>query len=421
MAAITMWDIITGNRQALNAPETPIYSPPPPPAYDPYSARPAFKPASESTKTVAELEQEERDRKKAAVEEANTPETLDKRSQDVITGLYGGGPGSRVLTEDEFYNGWTDALGNYRQGTPRETRTEEELAAIRYRNLSHDWYKSGMDHFTGSRDIGENDFGDNIHVYGNGDIYDEAMAYVREVYGTPAGKGVMAPWMNTYDKDRFGTYNLVRGSDYNAFLGNHGRRQSNVDGYRDDSIAGYFKNAFAGQDQIKNRSDAIRSLRQWNEVEGGRGVGLNKATEVMTKQYFDQMDLANKFGLTWEQAGAVVNQNQGAGTNQNYNESGGSPVNPGNAYVADNEPNLGNGMLSHQNSSWLDVLGRGGAQNWDSLLGQYTYGTPLDWASMDNQTVQTEFSELFDTGGMFTQGKNRDLIYAKLMENMGRV
>jgi len=128
----------------------------------------------------------------------------------------------------------------------------------------------------------------------------------------------------------------------------------------------------------------------------------------MTKQYFDQLDLANKYGLTWEQAGAVANQN--------YNESGGSPVNPGNETVLP-----GNGMLSRQNSSWMDVLNRGGADNWDSLLGQYTYNSPLDWASMDNQTVQTQFSDLFDSGGMFTQGKNRDLIYAKLMENMGRV
>ena len=78
-------------------------------------------------------------------------------------------------------------------------------------------------------------------------------------------------------------------------------------------------------------------------------------------------------------------------------------------------------MLSRQNSSWLDVLNRGGAQNWDSLLGQYTFNGPLDWASMDNETVQAQFSDLFDSGGMFTQGKNRDLIYAKLMENMGRV
>jgi hypothetical protein len=79
-------------------------------------------------------------------------------------------------------------------------------------------------------------------------------------------------------------------------------------------------------------------------------------------------------------------------------------------------------MLSYQDSSWQDVLNRGGASldNWDSLLGQYTYDSPLNWASMSDQEVENSFGNLFDNGGMFTQGKNRDLIYATLMENLGR-
>lgn len=73
-------------------------------------------------------------------------------------------------------------------------------------------------------------------------------------------------------------------------------------------------------------------------------------------------------------------------------------------------------------SSWQDVLNRGGASldNWDSLLGQYTYDSPLNWANMSDQEVQNSFDNLFDNGGMFTQGKNRDLIYATLLENLGR-
>jgi hypothetical protein len=416
MAALTMWDILAGNGQALNAPEQPIYSPPPPPVFEAYSPRPASKPASQTTKTVAELEQEERDRKKAAVEEANTPKSVEERSKELIKNMYGGYNGQfggRVLTPDEIQFGYTNALGEYRQGRPSLAQlglTEEEAQRRRFRNLSHEWYESGMDHFEQPWELTDEwDISDNAVAYGNPEWMEKAKQYVNGL----AGQNTVSPWLNTFQQDRIGTYNLIKDADYNAFLGAFGERQSNVDGYRDDSIAGWFKNAFAGKDQIRNRSRAITDLRLWNENSDSAGipnpgVGLNKATDVMTKQYFDQLDLANKYGLTWEQAGAVANQN--------YNESGGSPVNPGNETVLP-----GNGMLSHQNSSWMDVLNRGGAPNWDSLLGQYTYNSPLDWASMDNETVESQFSELFDTGGMFTQGKNRDLIYAKLMENMGRV
>jgi hypothetical protein len=350
---------------------------------------------------AARLAEEARLRELAAAEFAAAG-SVEDRHKNLIKNMYGtynGEFGGRVLTEDEFHNGWVDALGNYRQGTPRETRSAEELAEIRYRNLSHDWYNRGMDHFTASREIGQNDFGGNIHAYGNGDVYDEAMRYVRDVFGVPDDQGVTGPWVNTYDWDRFGTYNFVRDPDYNAFLGSFGRKQSNVDGYRDDSIAGYLKNAFAGQDQIVNRSSALRDFKQWTASEGA-GAGLNTATDVMTQQYFDQLDLANKYGLTWEQAGAVVDSNGGGSNNLTS----------------------GNGMLSYQDSSWQDVLNRGGASldNWDSLLGQYTYDSPLNWASMSDQEVENSFGNLFDNGGMFTQGKNRDLIYATLMENLGR-
>ena len=396
MAAITPWTlgleaIANGTAQTVDVPYTS--------SFEYFNNLQGYRDAE-----AARLAEEARLRELAAAEFAAAG-SVEDRSKELIKNMYGaynGEFGGRVLTEDEFHNGWVDALGRYRQGTPRETRSEEELAEIRHRNLSHDWYESGMDHFQGSREIGRNDFGSNIHAYGNGDIYDEALAHVRTMFGTPDGQGVMGPWVSTYDHDRYDTYNLIKDPDYNAFLGTFGRKQSNVDDYRDDSIAGWFKNAFAGQDQVRNRSGAINDLRVWNENEGNGGYGLNKAADVMTKQYFDQMDLANKYGLSWEQAGAIVDAN--------------TPNNGG----SNNLPNAG--MLTNQESSWLDVINRGGAslENWDSLLGQYTYNSPLDWASMDNATVESSFGDLFDNGGMFTQGKNRDLIYATLMENLGR-
>ena len=395
MAATTIWDLML-NDPTNKTVETPYTS-----SFDYYRVMQSARDAE-----AARLAEEARLRELAAAEFAAAG-SVEERSNQLITDMYYGGTAEedrRVITPAELKTGYVNSSGEYVPGRATSFgdmgMAEDDAQKIRYRNLSHDWYNAGMDYFTGSREIGKNDFGDNIHAYGNGDIYDEAMRYVREVYGTPEGQGVMTPWINTFDHDRLGTYNFVRDPDYNAFLGQFGRKQSNVDGYRDDSIAGWFKNAFAGQDQIRNRSDAIRDLRIWNENKGNGGVGLNKATDVMTKQYFDQLDLANKYGLTWEQAGAVVDSN-----------GGGS-----------NGINSGNGMLSYQDSSWQDVLNRGGASldNWDSLLGQYTYDSPLNWASMSDQEVENSFGNLFDNGGMFTQGKNRDLIYATLMENLGR-
>lgn len=416
MAATTMWDILLAGGGAP-APAVPDYTF----DYIPDFSSSDFKPAATSTKTVAELEQEERDRKRAATEESSTPKSVEDRSKELLANMYGGYNGEfggRVLTPSEMQFGYTNALGEYVAGQPTQAQlglTEEEAARRRHKSLSQEWYTAGMDLFEGSRPYGNGDFADNVHSRGDGTIYDEAMAHVRNMYNVPLDQGVMTPWFNTFEKDRLSTLDFVRDSDYNAFLGQEGLKQSNANGYRNDSIAGWFKNAFSGADQVRNRLDAIQSLRYWNEDKLSGGYGLNKATDRMTKQYFDQLDLANKYGLTWEQAGAVANQN--------YSESSSPPVNPGNGAVLPGNGTAlpGNGMLSRQNSNWMDVLNRGGAQNWDSLLGQYTYNSPLDWASMDNQTVQTEFSDLFDTGGMFTKGKNRDLIYAKLMENMGRV
>lgn len=394
MAALTYWDML------LNDPTAKTVTAPYEGSFGYYRNLQNVKNAE-----AARLQHEADLRAQAAAEFAAAG-TSEERSKTFLANMYHGGTPEedrRVLTQDEIKNGWVDSTGAYhsgRQSFADYGMASEDSQATRHRQASHDWYTSGMDLFEGPYAItNEWDLSDNASVYGNPDWMQRATDHVNGI----AGRNTISPWVDTFQHDRIGTYNLVRDSDYNAFLGSEGARQSGIDGYTDDSIAGYFKNAFAGQDQVGNRTDAIRSLRQWNE--GGAGDGLNKATDVMTKQYFDQLDLANKYGLTWEQAGAVIDSNGGTAT-------GGS-----------NDLASGNGMLSHQKSSWMDVLNRGTAslENWDSLLGQYTYDSPLNWAGMSDQEVENSFGNLFDNGGMFTQGKNRDLIYATLMENLGRV
>lgn len=402
MAARTPWTlaleaIANGTAQPVEVPYTS--------SFDYFNTMQATRDAE-----AARLQEEARLRELAAAEFAAAG-SVEDRSKNLIKNMYGaynGEFGGRVLTPDEIRYGYTNALGDYVEGRPTLAQlglTEEEAEQIRFRNLSHDWYNSGMDLFEQPFELtNEWDISNNSGAYGNPEWMEKAQQYVNGL----AGGNTLSPWVNTFQHDRIGTYNFVKDPEYNAFLGQFGRKQSNVDDYRDDSIAGWFKNAFAGEDQVTNRRNAINSLRNWNENEGNGGYGLNRATDVMTKQYFDQMDLANKYGLTWEEAGAVIDATTPIGTTPNNGGSNNLP---------------GTGMLTNQQSSWQDVLNRGGAslENWDSLLGQYTYNSLLDWASMDNATVESSFGELFDSGGMFTRGKNRDLIYAKLMENLGRV
>lgn len=164
----------------------------------------------------------------------------------------------------------------------------------RYRALSHDWYNSGMDQFQGPFELTNQwDISDNVNSYGNPAWMNAATDYVDSI----AGQSTISPWVDTYQQDRIGTLNYVKNPEYNAFLGGRGNLQSSVPGYRDDSIAGYFKEAFSDPAQIKNRNDAIRNLRIWNENAGNGGVGLNKATDPMTKQYFDELRLNELYGL----------------------------------------------------------------------------------------------------------------------------
>ena len=154
--------------------------------------------------------------------------------------------------------------------------------AIRERQMSHDLYRSGLDHYSGE--------------------YDEtAMSqWVNQLAGQPT----VSPWINVTDDARQSTYSAFMEDNYNPFIGNEGAwvtpegndiRGSNngtAEGYRDDSISAYLKNAFAGQDQVKNRADALRSFKKWNGTE----QGINTASTRMNQRYFNELGLGD-FGL----------------------------------------------------------------------------------------------------------------------------
>jgi len=155
------------------------------------------------------------------------------------------------------------------------------------RQTSHDWYTGGMDHYNGPVD--------------NGHEWKQAASrWVNARNGGPT----ISPWINTFDHASELAYNRMRMDNYNPFLGREGgwvgdenfALTGNSEGYRDDSIAGWFKQAFSGSDMVKHRRNAIRGL---NNFVGGSGDYGNKATTRMTKELFDQMNLAEQYGLEW--------------------------------------------------------------------------------------------------------------------------
>ena len=196
-----------------------------------------------------------------------------------------------------------------------------ELAAkIRARQLSQEWYTGGMDYYNGP-------------VGGDDESWKRA---AEEWVNARNGRPTISPWINTFDSDVENTYNRMRMDNYNAFLGREGGWVGDEDvevtgnsaGYRDDSIAGWFKDQFASNDMAKYRLDAIRTLNGWNSQVrnpnyqssmdrsarwiNGEGNGINKATTRMTEEYFNQMDLANKFGLSWGESGQAQGGRQGS-------------------------------------------------------------------------------------------------------------
>ena len=302
-----------------------------------------------------------------------------------------------------------------------------DAAKIRARQASHDWYTGGMDYYDGPVDNGH-----------------EWRAGAEQWLLDRNGKPTISPWINTFDHDAENTFNRMREDSYNPFLGSEGRwvgdEQAGIgpmDGYRDDSIAGWFKQQFAGEDMIKHRADALRELNQWNNQvrndmggwDDGAGRGINKATEVMTEEYFNQMGLGDKFGLTWQ------------GAAQNNPSSNGDAVDS-------------TGMMS---SSWIDVMKDGVSafnDRWNAnnrgrgMMTGITGGprpnnNPLeskgfppkppgmsDEAYLAVCTFGSEngknltggpmpFSD-FPIEGMFKQdGPDRCLVYSKLMEQLG--
>ena len=176
---------------------------------------------------------------------------------------------------------------------------------IRARQASHDWYANGMDHYTGAVDNGH-----------------EWKAAAGQWVNDRNGKPTVSPWINTFDHDSQNTFERMRQDNYNPFLGREGgwvgedATVSGVsEGYLDDSIAGWFKQQFAGDDMVQHRRDALRTLNGWNsQVRNpnyqsnmdrsekwmdGQGRGINKATTKMSRKFFDEMGLGDKFGLEW--------------------------------------------------------------------------------------------------------------------------
>jgi hypothetical protein len=142
-----------------------------------------------------------------------------------------------------------------------------------------------MDHYTGPVDNGH-------------EWRAAASRWVNDRNGGPT----ISPWVNTFDYAVEDAYNGIRQDDYNAFLGREGgwanAEESYLNGntraYRDDSIAGWFKQAFAGDDMVKHRANAIKGLNDWV---GGNGDDLDKGSTRMNKRAFEEMGLAEKYGL----------------------------------------------------------------------------------------------------------------------------
>jgi hypothetical protein len=81
----------------------------------------------------------------------------------------------------------------------------------------------------------------------------------------------------------------------------------------------------------------------------------------------------------------------------------------------------GSGMLSGRGSTWQEVVQRGGKSldSWDPYLGQFTgLNEPVNWASLGINEINTKFDELFQMG-LFGDIANAELIYMRLLENLG--
>ena len=271
----------------------------------------------------------------------------------------------------------------------------DQARAIRERQMAHDFYRSGIDHYAGE--------------------YDEAAMFDFINQMPHITQTTTSPWINVTDDARQSTYNAYMEDNYNPFIGNEGAwvtpegndlRGSNngtAEGYRDDSISAYLKNAFAGQDQVQNRANALRAFKKWNGTERG----INPVTTRMSQSYFDDLGLGN-FGLAYQET----------------SESPQDPVHSSN----DGKDETSTGMMS---SSWLDVMQDGVTafnEKWNAnrrggpavagMLGGLA-GGPGIAPRPNNNLIQEEWSKLPNEGMMKRSGPNRDLVYSKLMEKLG--
>ena len=187
---------------------------------------------------------------------------------------------SKESLADAEKSGVTDYYSAQGQGMSRE-----QSRAIRERQMSHDFYRSGLDHYAGE--------------------YDEAA--IRSYVNERAGQNTISPWVNIRDGERQSSYDAYMEDNYNPFIGNEGAwvtpegndlRGSNngtAEGYRDDSISAYLKHAFSGEDQVQNRANALNAFKKWNGTERG----INTATTRMNQRHFDSLGLGD-FGLEYE-------------------------------------------------------------------------------------------------------------------------
>ena len=181
--------------------------------------------------------------------------------------------------------------------------------AIAQRQASQSYYYGGMDHFKPTTTL----TGDDVYDYRNGGEWETAAAEYYNSIGRPQGS---SPWrVMGSDHSRGGDFRAMQEENYNPFIGNEGawvtpegndlRGSINgtAEGYRDDSIAGWFKDQFAGQDMVQHRRNAITDLNNWSSrerAEDGTSRDINKGTTRMSQRAFDEMGLAEKYGLSYD-------------------------------------------------------------------------------------------------------------------------
>lgn len=156
-----------------------------------------------------------------------------------------------------------------------------------------------------------------------------------------------------------------------------------------------------------------------NLTHGQHHVGINPQTGEVWYQKsagaYDYSGGGTSYTQTEGSPEAPNNPNNGGGNNGGGNNGGnnGGGNNGGGT-------NGGGSNAAGKQSSWLDVLGRGGKdiENWDPFMQIFGNDEPPDWTSMSIDEVQKYFDEL--PNGLFS-GMDRGAVYQRLLENLGLV